>query len=226
MPTSIDSLGTHAPPSRNRRDLLVHLLCLMILTLVAGAMLHQVGVGRLVCPASPEASGDAELDELLFAIDRADVPAVRRVLRRGRADVNGADVAGGTPLHYAVRARGASASVLMDLLIEAGADVTAHDRARTPLLLSAVPLRRPELAARLLRAGADPNGSTINGWTALHFAAMCDDPETVAVLLAAGADPHVKDDRGRTPLDEALASGSRATAALLRAAHCSASSLR
>lgn len=211
---------SHRPPPRSPYDLLTCGLCLFILTLSAGILLDQAGVGGLLF-RTESTSDDAELEALLFAIGCGDVSAARRVLRQGRVDVNGADNVGGTPLHYALRVRGSAAEVLLDLLIDAGADVNARDRGgmRTPLLAHAASLRRPELVARLLRAGAKPKGAGCTGWTALHYAALCDDAETAAVLLAAGASPSAKDDEGQTPLDVAVVHGSRAAAALLVASH-------
>jgi len=203
--------------SRGTLDVLGCALCLIILALATVGMLVQAGIGRVVYPLRFATSGNRDLNALLMAIELNDVPAVRRLLRKQRFDVNTADNLGVPPINYALLAPGPSATVLLDLLIAAGADVNGRgtDGVATRPLLSAASRGRPDLVERLLRAGADVRGSFGNGWTALHFAAGSGDPETVAVLLAAGADPDAEDDEGDTPLAVALAHGSSATAALL-----------
>lgn len=53
-----------------------------------------------------------------------------------------------------------------------------------------------EMVTRLLDAGADINGKTDEGKTALHWA---DDTEIVRLLLERGADPSIRDASGQTP---------------------------
>ena len=61
----------------------------------------------------------------------------------------------------------------------------------------------------LLDAGANPNGKTKKGFTALLAAAMSGDASGAAMLLKAGADPKAKDDRGHTAEDEACDRGEK-----------------
>jgi len=217
MSTHSTADGRPRVVSRRTLDVLGRALCLITLALASGWMLVQAGIGEIVYPLRITTSGNSDLNALLSAIELNDVPAARRVLRKQRLDVNTADDAGFPPITYALRAHGPSAAELVDLLIAAGADVNGRgtDAVATLPLMDAATLRRPDLVKRLLRAGADVGGTRRNGWTALHFAAVCDDPETAALLLAAGADPDAADDEGDTPLAVALARGSSAAAALL-----------
>jgi hypothetical protein len=217
MSTHSTADGRPRVVSRRTLDVLGRALCLITLALASGWMLGQAGIGEIVYPLRVATSGNSDLNALLIAIELNDVPAARRVLRKQRLDVNTADDAGVPPINYALRACGASATELADLLIAAGADVNGRgtDGFATLPLMDAATLGRPDLVERLLRAGADVGASHRNGWTALHSAAMCDDRETVAVLLAAGADPDAADDEGDTPLTVAVKNKCAGTAALL-----------
>jgi ankyrin repeat protein len=53
---------------------------------------------------------------------------------------------------------------------------------------------------RLLKAGADVNGSQADGATALHWAAYHGDAALVGQLLKAGANPAVANRNGSTPM--------------------------
>ena len=61
----------------------------------------------------------------------------------------------------------------------------------------------------LLKAGADVNGLTKEGSSALHLAALYgrawDNAEVLEMLLEAGANAHAVDAAGQTPLDVATA---------------------
>jgi ankyrin repeat protein len=107
-------------------------------------------------------------EELHFAAQDGDLPAVQRLLDDGR-DVNAFDGLAKAPLHYAVESERFEVA---EYLIAHGADVNAHDDSRignTPLreVAATCSLR---MATLLIDAGADP---TIPGWmqlTAIHKA--------------------------------------------------------
>ena len=67
----------------------------------------------------------------------------------------------------------------------------------------------------LLESGAEIDGSSPDGKTALMFAAMFDHAEIVAYLLANGADRHARESKGMTAHDLATAMGAEATPAQL-----------
>lgn len=105
-------------------------------------------------------------EQLHRAAEQGDMAIVSELLAR-KYPVNRFDDLGYTPLHYAVKE---GHLPIMDLLLEAGANVNAHDERRigdTPLSNS-IKECSYEVAKRLIDAGADP---TIPGWmqlTALH----------------------------------------------------------
>ena len=71
------------------------------------------------------------------------------------------------------------------------------------------------LAIELLSNGADVNEVSVDGTTALHWAAYHDDVELVRVLFEAGANAEVVNDYGSTPLAEAASTGNPAMMTLL-----------
>ena len=76
----------------------------------------------------------------------------------------------------------------------------------TPLC-RAVGARHFEVAADLLKHGADPNVSSEDGETPLHRAAALGLQDVAALLLQFRASPNLQDDEGRTPLHVAVAAG-------------------
>jgi uncharacterized protein len=111
---------------------------------------------------------------------------------------------GFTALHLAVFAAQESAA---RTLIEHGADVNACATApfaRVPPLATAAFVGSVELARVLLDAGADVDGRSADGHTALHTAAQNADVQLVRELVGRGADPTARSDGGERPVDLAL----------------------
>jgi ankyrin repeat protein len=103
-----------------------------------------------------------EGQELHYAVQDGDVDSVRRLIASG-LPLDDFDEIGRTPLHYAVVAESVE---MATLLLDAGADVNAHDEAHvgnTPLAEVAGRCS-PEIAEVLVVNGADP---TIPGWMQL-----------------------------------------------------------
>jgi len=105
-------------------------------------------------------------------------------------------------------------------LLESGANPNTDDGDGFPSLIAALSCAqsspgapaRPdvhEVAALLLRFGADVQQRGINDYTPLHYAAGLGDLRAVELLLAAGADPNdiTRIDELSTPLEEAERAG-------------------
>jgi ankyrin repeat protein len=126
---------------------------------------------------------------------RGDREAVRSALAR-KADVNAAQIDGSTALHWAVERDDVE---IVDLLIRAGARVTARTREGVaPLQLAATNGNGP-MIDRLLKAGADSNAAlTPAGDSALMMAARTGKTDAIRVLLEAGANVNAKESWGGT----------------------------
>jgi ankyrin repeat protein len=89
-------------------------------------------------------------------------------------------------------------TILIDILLGAGADATARDASGlTPLISAALrPLpyagQNSPVIARLIKAGADVNAQDADGTTALMIAVIRSDARLKAQLLKAGANPDLK----------------------------------
>jgi len=124
--------------------------------------------------------------------------AVRSLLQK-KADVNAPQVDGTTALHWAVRSDDLETA---DLLIRAGANVTAANREGvTPMQLAAINGTAP-MIQRLIKAGADPNASLSKfGDTALMLTARTGKVDGIKLLLDSGAKVNVIETwGGTTPL--------------------------
>lgn len=103
-----------------------------------------------------------------------------------------------TPLHLAA---GSGHNDILQLLIDAGADIDSRDSClRTPLHLAAA-ARRTSTVQLLLSRGASVNAVRRGNWAALHLAACTGSADIVQQLLAAGVDVNV----GRQGFESALA---------------------
>ena len=104
----------------------------------------------------------------------------------------------------------------LQALLEAGADLSATVKGRTPLI-EAVIAEQSSVIARLLAHGValDVCDATM-GWTALGWAASANQSAQVVRLLAAGADiERQSDDWQRTPLMAAAQGGATESVAVL-----------
>ena len=145
----------------------------------------------------------AALPVLLTAAVRSEVAdaamhrnksAVRALVQN--ADVNAPQADGTTALDWAVEADDLE---LTDLLIRAGAHVSAANKAgATPLLLATIN-GNAILIERLITAGADPNASlTKTADTAIMMASRTGKIEAVKALLDHGAQVNAKETWGGT----------------------------
>lgn len=102
--------------------------------------------------------------------------------------INEADRQGMTALHYA--AAGEGPAEVVQMLIDAGANVKALDNDKVTPLMRAADRANVDSVKILLAAGADPNVKDTNGLTALDWAAQRDDDaanQVAAILKAAMA---------------------------------------
>jgi ankyrin repeat protein len=134
--------------------------------------------------------------------------AVKALLQKG-ADVNTARGDGMTALHYAALKNDAE---LAKMLLFAGANVRATTRlgGYTPMLLASKGGNTAVMATLLAAAPAadEANVATVNGTTALMFAAQSGKVDAVTLLLEHGAKVDAKEKaRGETALMFAAAYG-------------------
>ena len=133
--------------------------------------------------------------ELADAVMRGNKAAMRLLLER-KVDVNAPQVDGTTALHWAVRADDLDA---IDLLVRAGANVSARNRAGVmPLELAAIN-GSAAIIERLIKAGADVNRPlNSSGDTALMMASRSGKAGAVKALLDHGAQINAKETWGDT----------------------------
>jgi ankyrin repeat protein len=133
--------------------------------------------------------------ELADAAMKRNSGAVRSLLQR-KADVNAPQIDGTTALHWAVRFDDLETA---DMLIAAGASVSAANRAgATPMQLAALN-GNAAMVARLIKAGVDPNVPLIRyGDTALMMASRTGKVDALRVLLESGAKVNTKETWGGT----------------------------
>lgn len=156
----------------------------------------------LVIP--PHASAFGVEGTLVEAVKQADATAVRALLRDDSVDVNTREADGTTALHWAVRIDSLD---VIDVLIAAGADVSAINTFDvTPLSLAALN-GNPAVIKTLLEAGADPNATMAEGEAVILTAARTGRADAIRTLVAYGADVNRTQAAGQTALMWASAEG-------------------
>src|SRR5438128_6146151 len=149
----------------------------------------------VLCGGERASAARADLAE---AVMKRDANAFR-VLMLKKADVNVPQPDGTTALLWAVRYDDLERA---DVLIRAGAKVSAGNRdGATPLQLAALN-GSAAMIEKLIKAGADPNARlTSSGDTALMMAARTGKTSALDVLLESGANVNAKESwGGTTPL--------------------------
>jgi len=167
-------------------------------------------IGSLEIP-DPLAAVPGPDGELLRAAIKGDAEAARLALDHGAA----ADAA--VP---AMTALGAAAWAgkrdVVDLLLARGANIDKADTAdrRTPLHQALIG-GEAEIAAALLRAGAQADPRTLAGYSPLIYASVYGFSDIAADLIARGADVAARSNDGETALSFAAQGGSLETAKAL-----------
>jgi ankyrin repeat protein len=113
-------------------------------------------------------------------------------------EINLTDSAGRTALFYAVTA-GETAAV--DWLLDKGIDLRHKDNFGLTAVQTAIERRHPELARKLLKAGADKEQILANGDNLLHYAIRLKQYDLVGPLTQAGVNINHRNKEGWTPLD-------------------------
>ena len=150
---------------------------------------------------------ERDLDqELLAAAYENDVAAAQQLVEKG-ADVNVKDDTQQSAYLIATSEVGDDPR-LLDLTLEAGADVDAKDRFNGTGLIRAAERGYATIVARLLETDIDVDHVNRLGWTALLEAVILGEGgrphiETVRLLVDAGADVDIADEGGATALNHA-----------------------
>ena len=154
---------------------------------------------------------ERDLDgELLAAAYENDVAAAQQLVEEG-ADVNVKDESQQSAYLIATSEVGDDPR-LLDLTLDAGADVNAKDRFNGTGLIRAAERGYATIVARLLETDIDVDHVNRLGWTALLEAVILGEGgpehiETVRLLVEAGADVDIPDEDGTTALAHARRRG-------------------
>ena len=148
--------------------------------------------------AGTVSSSSAQADvRLVTALKNQNAVAARALIRQ-RADVNGPDVDGSTPLQWAAHWNDLET---VKALLAAGAKPNASNRYGVTPLHEAATIGSAPVVNALLRAGAQASAVYGEGETALMLAARSGSVESVKLLLEAGADANAAEKfRGQTAL--------------------------
>ena len=154
-----------------------------------------------------DAAGTELGEDLVDAICRGDEGAVRAWLD-GNGRVN-STLGGGTALMFAASH---GHERLVNILVQAGANITHQDTDGDTALMSAADNGHEKVADLLIRHGADADQQNCCGGTALMIAAQHSHLAVVRRLLQAGADTQKLDSEGRSVMQ--LAAGPTLTAVM------------
>ena len=135
--------------------------------------------------ADVNAADDHGVTPLERATENASTMMVTKLLAAG-ADASVAQTSGLTPLMTAARTGNVQ---VVEALVAAGADVNAATtETKSTALMWAVAESHPDIVRLLLKRGAGPHASTVNGFTPVLFAARNGDVGMAKTLFAAGVD--------------------------------------
>ncbi len=136
------------------------------------------------------------LTPLMLAAQMGSVGMVRALVEGG-AIIDFTNGYGDTALHHA------NIVEVVEILIEAGADVNRLSRLGDPPLVSTAASGDAAIASALIRAGADINIQSSEGDSPLIEAAWAGNYEVVELLIRYGADPALRNKEGLTALQVA-----------------------
>ena len=142
-------------------------------------------------------SPSAQAQDIYSAIDSGQIDRVENFLKRNPELLNTKNENAMTPLNWAAYK---GQKEIVQLLLEAGADVTLGDNENSQPIHNAAVAGHTEVIETLLASGVDINSRDNNGMTALHFALSYRQLETAALLLDKGADLNASNHNGFTSL--------------------------
>lgn len=158
-------------------------------------------------PSDPPASSLQEMLEAdgkkkaIAAQDKSIIEFVRFMLSVGADPNRLARDRRGAMLHFAAWD---GLIEIVQVLLDAGADVNLQDATGSTALNQAVFAGKKEVAMLLLERGADVNLKEDSGWTSLHWAVKSNDPKLINTVVKRGAKLNAKTDDGLTPLGIAI----------------------
>lgn len=199
------ALAGHRPVVAGVRPAPLIALFLLLCQACAGAPTADPAAARAATPAPTTTHPTCDHWGSVDFFRDATPQLVRECLRAG-ADPNGPP--GVYPLPPLFVAAGRSPDpVVISVLVDAGADVTAREWGDlTPLHEAAGQNTNAGVTAALMDVGVDPNARDRDGIAPLHLAATDNsNPDVVTFLIEAGADPNTRDPYGNTPLHLAWA---------------------
>ncbi|MCX8200323.1 MAG: ankyrin repeat domain-containing protein, partial [Candidatus Micrarchaeota archaeon] len=153
---------------------------------------------QAIAPLAGDKAGPLK-EQLFLGIRNACEQQVMLALKSG-ANANWCDENGTPALIFAIRE---GSLPIIRLLVENGANPDTIHNDETALMLSAG-LRGSEVAALLLRHGANPSLKGIQGFTSLSYAITFGNEDMVRLLVENGADVNSRSVIGMTPLALAL----------------------
>lgn len=164
--------------------------------------LHFCAVFIYRTKSGPEITGNAEFTEDKTSSERY-LQHTQKLVDNG-ADINGCDIRGWTPLHYACHIGKTSIHVAR-LLLERGADANVRGRDGTAPIHCAVTEGHLEIVKLLLEFEANIDVLDGSGSTALHAAVLKGSAEIFKLLCARSR--KIRDKQGRTAFHTAAMAG-------------------
>jgi len=153
--------------------------------------------------ADPNLANNSGDTPLTWAAHSGNIQVLSQLIAAG-ADVNQQTTWGTTALMQVVQkfslcSTSSTGPSVLDLLLQAKADVNATDNGRKTALMTAI----SNIAAveKLLEAKADVAAADLQRDTALHHAARGGKAYVCELLLRGGADPRARNEQGKTPLE-------------------------
>ncbi len=150
-------------------------------------------------------SGVSFAKSIFKSIGDEDIEAVQKFVENG-GDVNKRGSNGLTPLMSAVCEKEANIKIV-NILVNAGADVNATDTLNTPILLTAVFRDRTDIVQTLVDSKVNIDVEDAFGTPVLSVAIYKGRTEIVQILIDAGADVNIEDAFGTPAILSAIHEG-------------------